>query len=68
MIKKKFRPENPQNISRCQAKKLGSKAFFRRLARKQKLMGLETEALLFEGCRFGLQPGTPDSRNCSSYS
>ena len=37
----------------------GSKAFFKRLARKQKLMGLETEALLFESCK--LWPETRDS-------
>ena len=37
----------------------GSKALFRRLRRKRKLMGLETEALLFEGCR--LWPEARDS-------
>ena len=36
-----------------------SKIFFKRLATKEKLMGLETEALLFESCK--LCPEARDS-------
>ena len=46
----------------------GSKAIFRRLFCLQKQRGLGQRLCCERAAGFALKPGTPDSRNCSSYS